>query len=153
MSFEREIRTSLEVGFPGGELPEAFLGYRGKAMRAVPVMSELPYEDAQFDVVMLHSSAVSRKMVKEAHRVLKPEGSLFFTVAEKTSKQPGYTMPDIYSVVRDGFHIANVSRPAWWYFGRRGRTITIRACKKTWKEYKGFVRAGSLPFSPFRSWS
>jgi len=129
----KNIRTSLEVGFPDGELPERFARYRGKAFRQIPLGGEFPFDDAQFDVVVMNGALISPAAVKEAHRVLRPAGSLLFTVPEKTKKQEGYTLPDIYSLVRDGYNIVEFERPAWWLFGRRGRTITIRAEKKNWK--------------------
>ena len=127
------VRVSLEVGFSEGILPEAFANLRGQQTRAIGNMSEFPYENAQFDVVLMDGAAVSLASVKEAHRVLKPEGRLFFTVPEKTKAQDGFTLPDIYSIVRGGFNITEVSRPSWWFFGRRGRTLTICAKKKNWK--------------------
>lgn len=147
---KEEVRTSLEVGFAGDGLPAGFAHLRGVAWRRIPACDEFPFEDAQFDVVMLDGPCVSYASVKEAHRVLKPDGRLFFTVDEKTKKQPGYTMPDIYAIVREGFNITGLERPPWWKFGREGHTITICAQKKAWKEYRAFVRDGSLPFSPFR---
>jgi SAM-dependent methyltransferase len=145
------VKTSLDVGFAGGFLPERYAGLRGRAYRSIGLMPEFPFEDAQFEVVILESSIVGRSIVKEAHRVLKPGGRLFFTVNEKTSKQEGFTLPDIYAIVREGFNIIGVERPAWWKFGRGGRTISICAQKKTWKEYKGFGRNATLAVSPFRS--
>ena len=133
MSHLREIRTSLEVGFPEGNLPEAFVRFQGKQTRSIGAVAEFPYEDGQFDAVLMDGSAVSAKAVREAHRVLKPEGRLFFTVPERTKNQDGYTLPDIYKIVREGFNITEVTRPAWWFFGSRGRTISICATKKAWK--------------------
>ena len=133
MSRLKEIRTSLEVGFTEGNLPEAFVRFRGKQTRSIGTLAEFPYEDGQFDVVLLDGCVVSAKTVREAHRVLHPEGRLFFTVPERTKKQAGYTLPDIYKIVREGFNITEVTRPAWWFFGLRGRTISICATKKTWK--------------------
>ena len=150
---ELSVRTSLEVGFVEGALPERFAKYRGRATRAIPVMSEFPFEDAQFDVVMMNGEAINYELAKEAHRVLRTNGRLFFTVNEKTRKQDGYTLPEIYAMMRDGFNLTSVERPAWWLFGRQGRTITICATKKTWKTYKGFTREGSLPFAPFHKHS
>ena len=129
----KDIRASLEVGFPGGEIPEAFMRFRGRQTRAIGALAEFPYEDAQFDVVLMDGGAVSGKTVKEAHRVLKPEGRLFFTVKERTKSQVGFTLPEIYSIVRDGFNITEVTRPVRWFFRSRGRTITICATKKAWK--------------------
>ena len=133
MSHLREIRTSLEVGFPEGNLPDAFVRFRGKQARAIGALAEFPYEDGQFDVVLMNGDAVSAKTVREAHRVLRPEGQLLFMVQERTKKQDGYTLPDIYKIVREGFNITEVTRPAWWFFGSRGRTISICATKKAWK--------------------
>ena len=127
------IRASLEVGFQEGALPDAFANLRGQQTRAIGNLTEFPYENAQFDVVLMDGTAVSLASVKEAHRVLKPEGRLFFTVPEKTKTQDGFTLPDIYSIVRGGFNITEVSRPSWWFFGHRGRTLTICAKKKNWK--------------------
>ena len=129
----KSIRASLEVGFPEGGLPEAFAGLRGQQTRAIGNLPEFPYENAQFDVVLMDGTAVSTASVREAHRVLRPEGRLFFIVPEKTGKQAGFTLPDVYSIVRGGFNITEVSRPPWWFFGRRGRTLTICATKKNWK--------------------
>ena len=111
------IRTSLEVGFESEPLPEEFVRYRGRAARSVPLEAELPFEDEQFEIVMMSSGSVSRQSVKEAHRVLKPAGTLIFKVPEKTRKQQGYTIPDVYAVVREGFNIVQVERPPWWLFG------------------------------------
>lgn len=133
---ERPIRTSLEVGFPEGGLPEKLIRYRGKDSRCIPVSVEFPYEDAQFEVVMLEGAAVNSATVREAHRVLRPEGHLFFIVPEQTHKQCGFTMPDIYSIVRDGFNIVGLERPPWWRFGACGHTLFITACKKAWKSHK-----------------
>ena len=129
----KQVRTSLEVGFPDGVLPERLMALRGRETRSIGNLPEFPYEDAQFEVVLMDGAAVSRKSVKEAHRVLKPEGRLFFTVPERTKGQEGFTLPDIYSIVREGYNIIEVERPAWWFFGTRGRTITICAKKKNWR--------------------
>ena len=133
MSQLKPIRMSLEVGFPEGKIPEAFADLRGQQARAIGNLREFPYEDAQCDIVLMDGSIVSAASVREAHRVLKPEGRLFFIVPERTKKQDGFTLPDIYSIVRGGFNITELTRPAWWFFGRRGRTFTICATKKNWK--------------------
>lgn len=133
-------RTSLEVGFPDGVLPETFADLRGQQTRAIGNLPEFPYENGQFDVVLMDGAAVSPASVKEAHRVLKPEGRLFFIVPEKTKSQDGFTLPDIYSIVRGGFNITGLTRPAWWFFGRRGRTFTICATKKNWKNLSNTYR-------------
>lgn len=129
----RPVRTSLEVGFPGEALPARFAPLRGRVWRATDRATALPYEDAQFEVVLMDGAAVSRAAVKEAHRVLKPDGRLYFAVPEKTRQQSGFTLPEVYSLVRDGFHIVEVERPSRWCFWRRERTLTICAKKKNWK--------------------
>lgn len=135
-----EVRTSLEVGFPGGTLPEAFVKFRGRQTRVVGNVAEFPYEDRQFDVVLMSGDAVSAKSVKEAHRVLKPEGRLFFTVDERTKSQDGFTLPDIYSIVRGGFNITELTRPRWCFLFRCRRTLTICATKKNWKNLTNTFR-------------
>ena len=134
------VRTSLEVGFPEGTLPESFASLRGRQTRAIGNVAEFPYEDRQFDVVLMSGDAVSAKSVKEAHRVLRPEGRLFFTVDERTKSQAGFTLPDIYSIVRGGFNITELTRPRWCFLLRRRRTLTICATKKNWKSLTNTFR-------------
>ena len=136
----KDIRTSLEVGFPGGTLPEAFVRFRGRDSRVIGNVPEFPYEDAQFEVVLMDGGMVSPESVKEAHRVLRPAGRLIFTVPERTKKQAGLTLPEIYSIVREGFNITEVERPVWWLFGLKGRTITICATKKNWRRLTNTYR-------------
>ncbi len=152
MPAAREVRTSLEVGFPAEGPPLRLLRHRGRVYRSIEAVEEFPYEDAQFDAVLMDGAAVSRATVREAHRVLRQAGRLFFVVPEKTGAQAGYTLPDIYSVVRDGFNIVSMERPAWWFFRRTGRTLSIVAEKKaSWKAYRGLSKEGGFRLSPFRS--
>jgi SAM-dependent methyltransferase len=133
-----DVRTSLEVGFPGGELPARYAPLRGRVWRSADRADELPFEDAQFEVVILDGASVSREAVREAHRVLRTDGRLYFTVFEKSgATTSGYSLPEIYSLVRDGFHIVGVNRPSRWLFWRRDRTVTICAKKKNWKSHAG----------------
>ena len=134
------IRTSLEVGFPGGELPPQFAALRGRAWRAAETAADLPYEDAQFEVVILAAPAVSRAAVKEAHRVLRADGRLCFSVPLKTRGQAGWTLPEVYSTVRDGFHIVEVEKPKWFAFWQRRRELAICAKKKNWKTLSNAYR-------------
>ena len=127
------VRTSLEVGFPDETLPPRFAPLRGRAWRRLAAASRFPFEDAQFEVVLLHASAVSHETVKEAHRVLRPEGRLVFSVPLRTRGRAGFTLKDVYALVREGFHIVGVERPAWWRFWSRDRSLAICAQKKTWK--------------------
>ena len=129
----QEVKTSLAVGFPEGPLPERLQPYVGRAHRSIAASVEFPYEDSQFEVVLMSGDCVSEKTVREAHRVLRPSGRLMFVVREKTSSQSGLTLPDVYKIIRDGFNIVEVERPPWWLFGLRGRTIAICAQKKNWR--------------------
>lgn len=138
---EESVRTSLEVGFSeSAPLPERFVRFRGKQMREIPVMEEFPFADSQFEVVMMAPTAVSQKLVKEAHRVLRPDGRLMFVVPERNGKQEGFSMPELYSVMRHGFDIVEMSRSPWWLFGIGGRKLVIQARKKNWRELNNTYR-------------
>jgi len=137
MSPLKSVRTGLDVGFEDGRMPDRFTALQGGAWRSIPATAEFPFEDSQFEAVVLSASVVNLTSVREAHRVLKPDGSLLFVVPEKTGRQPGFTMPEIYAIVRDGYNIVDVERPKWWLFGLGGRSLTIRAVKKNWKSLNG----------------
>ena len=145
------VRAGLAVGFDDERSVAALKGHRGGVWMSVPEAGELPFEDRQFEVVVMDGRVVTRENVREAHRVLRPDGCLFFTVSERTGKQDGFTPPEIYKIVREGFDIVELRRPKWWMFGRLGHSITVCARKKAWREHKSFIREGSLPFTPFRS--
>lgn len=136
----RPVRTSLSVGFSDGEGLGRFERFRGRSSRTVGAVDCFPFQDGQFEVVIIAGSAVSRKAVKEANRVLVGEGRLFFTVPEKGKKTEGFTLPDIYSLVREGFNIVEVDRVAWWRFWVKDRMISICAKKKRWREKIGVYR-------------
>ena len=135
-----QVRTSLAVGFPDGEMPQGLQPFVGKAHRSLAAAKSFPYEDAQFEVVTMEAGAVGAASVREAHRVLRPDGRLMFTVPEKTRRQEGFTLPDVYKILREGFNIIEVERPPWWLFGRRGRTISICARKKNWRAQTNVYR-------------
>ena len=134
------VRTSLAVGFPDSQLPERLKPYVGRAHRSIAAAAEFPYEDSQFEVVLMDGACVNAQSVREAHRVLRPAGRLMFVVNEKTGSQDGMTLPGVYKIVREGFNIVEVSRPPWWLFGRRGRTIAICAQKKNWRNHTNTYR-------------
>ena len=136
--FDGQIKTSLEVGFQENTLPERLKGFRGRVLRSIPAMEAFPFEDAQFEVVMLNGAVLDYSRVKECHRVLRTNGRLVFIVNKKTRHNLGYTLPEIYLMVRDGFGITKVEQSPWWKFWRKDRTIFICATKKMWKPYKGF---------------
>ena len=147
----RRIGAGLAVGFGEGPVLGRLRDLRGGVWLCTPG-GELPFDDSQFDVVAMEASCVTRDGVREANRVLKPEGCLFFTVQERSGNETeGFTAPEIYKVVREGFDIVDLRRPPWWTFGRKGRTLTVCARKKAWREHRGLFCDGSLPFTPFRS--
>ena len=129
----KPARTGLDVGFDGAALPSCFAALKGAAWRSIPASAEFPVADAQFEAVVMNGSVVSAATVKEAHRVLKPDGCLYFIVPEKNARQGGFTMPDIYATVRGGYNIVDVVKPKCWQFGGKGRTFTICAKKKNWR--------------------
>lgn len=149
--FQR-VHSGLVVGFGDPSLLDVLKSLRGGVWMSSDTPSDLPFEDVQFEVVVMDGRIVSRENVREANRVLKPEGCLFFSVNEKTGKQPdGFTPPEIYRIIREGFDIIELKRPKWWSFGRMGRTLTVCARKKAWREHKGFTSGGNLPFTMLRS--
>ena len=147
----KRIRSGLDVGFDDEDVTNELREFRGGVWMSISAKSEFPFDDEQFEVVVMNGAVVNRDLAREANRVLRPEGCLFFTVNERTRKQGGYTPAEIYRVIREGFDILSIRRPKWWYFGRHGRTLTVCARKKAWREHKSFIREGSLPFTPFRS--
>lgn len=146
----RRIRSGLAVGFADAAVADALRGLRGGVWLTDPGTGALPFEDEQFEVVVMDGAAVSRESVREANRVLRPEGSLYFAVPERTGAQEGYTQPEVYRMIREGFDILSVRRPRWWFLRRRGRTLTVCARKKAWHEHRGLIREGMLTFTPFR---
>jgi len=145
----RRVRSGLDVGFGDEDVTNALRNLRGGVWMSIGARKAFPFEDGQFEVVVMAGGEVNRESVREANRVLKPEGCLFFSVAERTRRQPGYTIPEVYRMIREGFDILSVRRPGWWFF-RRVRMLTVCARKKAWREHKGFLRGGALPFTPFR---
>ncbi len=135
------IRCGLDVGFEDEDITNALRELRGGVWMSINARTEFPFEDEQFEVVVMNGAVVSRAIVREANRVLRPEGCLFFTVPERTRRQAGYTLPELYRVIREGFDIVSVKRPKWWFFKSRGRTMTVCARKKAWREFKGFKAA------------
>jgi SAM-dependent methyltransferase len=97
----------------------------------------LPFDDCPFEVVVLNGKAITQPLVKEIHRVLKPAGFLFFTVTEENRGKRDSTLSKIYNMfLKNGFDIVSLIRPPWWKFGFDGRTLTVCARRKSWKELK-----------------
>ena len=145
------IRSGLDVGFGDEDVSNTLRNFRGGVWMSVDAREQFPYEDSQFEVVVMNGAVVRRELVRESHRVLRPEGCMFFTVPERHGSCEGYSLPEVYRLIREGFDILSVRRPRWWFFSRKPRTLTVCARKKAWREHKSFIREGSLPFTPFRS--
>ena len=138
------IVTSLEVGF-GGMLPPAFANLRGRAACEQPPTADFPYDDDQFDVVLLEGSLVGLPAIREAHRVLKPNGCLYFILSRKSGTQGGLSVERMYhSFLKHGFDIVSVDKPKWWTFGLGSRAVTVCVRKKSWKEHRSLANS-SLP--------
>jgi len=88
---------------------------------------ELPFEDKQFDIVVVSSSIFSANLtesaeiIRECHRVIKAGGHIIFTVvrqrttesgsaldsdpARATSTRNGYSEAAVFQLLRDGFDV------------------------------------------------
>lgn len=151
------VRCGLDIGFADGAFSSSLRDLRGgtwmtvemdgpsveRVQSALPSGTvwavgkdvALPFEDEQFEVVVLNGFSISSGLVREIHRVLKLSGALFFTVAEDATGEHGYTAPLLYKLfLRNGFDVTALRRPPWWLFGRRGRTLTVCAQKKAWRK-------------------
>ena len=172
--FER-VRAGLDVGFAepafSGALRAAHEGVwmtveDGAAARAASAAAldpktvlqlgtggELPFEDHQFEVVVLATSLFSQSrdrlgaLVRETHRVLQGGGCLFFTVDEASSSGEGWTQRAIYELLRDGFDVVGLKRPPWWRFGTAGRTLTVCARRKNWRNRGTPIVGAAMPVS------
>ena len=134
------IRTSLEVGFPEGRLPARYAPLRGRAWRSTEWTGEIPFEDAQFEVVIIDGASVSRESVREAHRVLRADGRLYFAMDMKKRGAGAPALREAYALVRDGFHIVEVEKPSRLFFWQRRRELVICAKKKNWKSLSNTYR-------------
>jgi len=145
----KSVRSGLDVGFGDEGASAAFAACRGGEWRSSAKIEKFPYADSQFQVVVIAPQAVTKDVVREANRVLMPEGCMFFSVAERRGgKQEGFTAPELYKLVREGFDIVSVTKPKWWHFWRGRGLFTVCARKKAWREHRRFSN-GSFPISPF----
>lgn len=123
-----------------------------KTVLALGSCGELPFEDHQFEVVLLGHAMLDgsrsrmETLVREAHRVLQGGGCLVFTV-EESSDGRGWTARAVYELLRDGFDMVGLRRPAWWRFGTAGRTLTVCAARKTWRNRGMPIVGAAMPVS------
>lgn len=164
-----EIRSGLDIGFAEPLFSERLRALRGGVWRTVELTpaaedaaramlpggtvlrmmegAALPFEDRQFEVVVVNGSIVGDDLIKEVHRVLLPQGFLFFSVNESSSPGQGYTEKGIFRLLRHGFDLVTIERPSWWRFWLPGGQLTICARKKAWLVHRGFIYPWQAPFT------
>lgn len=141
--FDR-VRTGLDVGFSDPAFIEQLRAARRGNWESVPTAHDLPYEDNQFDVVVLAESSVDPIAVREANRVLCNGGYLIFSIHKERGQ-----LSDIYKLVRNGFDIADVKRESWWSCHSFHGPLTVCARKKNWKEPRSLGGTLGSPFLSF----
>ena len=114
---------------------------------------ELPFEDHQFEVVLLAAELLMQPrerletLIRETHRILQGGGCLYFTVDEAAGGGAGWTQRAVYELLRDGFDVVGLKRPPWWRFGTAGRTLTVCARRKNWRNRGTPIIGAALPVS------
>ena len=113
---------------------------------------EMPFDDHQFEVVVLSAALLSGDraradaVVRETHRILQGGGCLVFSVDEAGGAS-GFTQRGVYDLLRDGFDVVGLKRPPWWKFGAAGRTLTVCARRKTWRRRTAPIVGETMPVS------
>ena len=114
---------------------------------------EMPFDDHQFEVVVLSAALLSGDrvradaVVRETHRILQGGGCLVFSVDEAGGAS-GFTQRGVYDLLKDGFDVVGLKRPPWWKFGAAGRTLTVCARRKTWRRRSAPIVGEAMPVSP-----
>ncbi len=167
------VRAGLDVGFADAEVSRAFRTAHagvwmtvedGAAARASTAAvldpktvlqagqgGELPFEDHQFEVVLFAKAMLEgprarvATLVREAHRVLQGGGCLIFTVEESSGGD--WSARAVYELLRDGFDVIGLKRPPWWRFGTAGRTLTVCAGRKNWRNRGTPIVGAAMPVS------
>ena len=124
-----------------------------KTVLQLGVGGEMPFDDHQFEVVVLSAAllvgarARAEAVVRETHRILQGGGCLVFSVDE-TGSGAGFSQRGIYDLLRNGFDVVGLKRPPWWKFGAAGRTLTVCARRKTWRRQMVPIVGATMPVSP-----
>ena len=124
-----------------------------KTVLQLGVGGEMPFDDHQFEVVVLSAALLSGDrartdaVVRETHRILQGGGCLVFSVDEAGSGV-GFSQRGIYDLLRNGFDVVGLKRPPWWKFGAAGRTLTVCARRKTWRRHVAPIVGKTMPVSP-----
>ncbi len=155
------IRSGVDIGFADAEFSKAFRKVRGgvwmtveetafdrarvaneidsKSVLTIGPEGELPFEDFQFELVILSDAFFARNsqrrktIVRECHRVLQGGGCLLFTVDADSLGGYASAQRYLYELLRDGFDVISLKRPPWWKFGKLGHTLTVCARRKNWR--------------------
>ena len=123
-----------------------------KSVLQLGASGELPFEDHQVGVLLLARALFDEPrerveaLVREAHRVLQGGGCLLFTVDE-SSDGGGWSARAVYELLRDGFDVVGLRRPPWWRFGTAGRTLTVCAGRKNWRNRGTPIVGAAMPVS------
>ena len=124
-----------------------------KTVLQLGVGGEMPFDDHQFEVVVLSAAllvgarARAEAVVRETHRILQGGGCLVFSVDESGAVS-GFGQRGIYDLLKDGFDVVGLKRPPWWKFGAAGRTMTVCARRKNWRSRTAQIVGKSMPVSP-----
>ena len=59
----------------------------------------------------------------------------------------GWTARAVYELLRDGFDVVGLKRPPWWRFGTAGRTLTVCAGRKNWRNRGVPIVGATMPVS------
>lgn len=168
------VRAGVDIGFSDASAPRFLRGARSgvwmsvaedagardalavdldpKTVLMMGCGGELPFDDRQFDAVVLATELFERrgprleKVIQETHRILQGGGCLFFTVPE-SADEPGWTARAIYELLRNGFDVVGLKRPPWWCFGLTGRRMTVCARRKNWKNRGVPIVGAAMPVS------
>ena len=123
-----------------------------KTVLLLGVGGEMPFDDHQFEVVVLSAALLSGDrartdtVVRETHRILQGGGCLVFSVDEAGSGV-GFNERGIYDLLKEGFDVVGLKRPPWWKFGAAGRTLTVCARRKTWRRRSAPIVGEAMPVS------
>ena len=123
-----------------------------KTVLQLGVGGEMPFDDHQFEVVVLSAALLSGDraradtLVRETHRILQGGGCLVFSVDEAGGAS-GLTQRGVYDLLKDGFDVVGLKRPPWWKFGAAGRTLTVCARRKTWRRRSAPIVGEAMPVS------
>ena len=52
-----------------------------------------------------------------------------------------------YELLRDGCDVVGLKRPPWWRFGTAGRTLTVCARRKNWRNRGTPIVGAAMPVS------